>query len=82
MIIVDRADKIFFPHRVMYPLRSQQTYSLMPIAVENVPVYYYGITFPEKDIEYLNTKKLKELGLQIEHMQTFDEESLYRISKP
>ncbi len=82
LIIVDRADKLFFPHRVLYPLRSEQTYQLMPRAVENVPLYYYGITLPPVDLAYLNNQKLKELGLKIEHLKTFDVESLYRISKP
>lgn len=79
LIVVDRADKLFFPHRVTYPLRSDQTYDLMPRAVQMVPVYYYGITLPERDLTYLNERKLKERGLRIEWIQTFDEESLYRI---
>lgn len=82
VIVVDRADKIFFPYRlVRYPLRSEDTYQLLPKILESVPLYYYGITFPPKDMEYLNTKKLLDLGLQIEHVQTYGQESLYRIEK-
>ncbi|MFH1433852.1 MAG: hypothetical protein ABIG32_03075, partial [Candidatus Uhrbacteria bacterium] len=82
VIVVDRADKIFFPERkVMYPLRSDKTYELMPRIVLRNPLYYYGVTFPETDVEYLNTKKLAELGLQIELIETYDEESLYRITQ-
>lgn len=80
IIIVDRADKIFWPDRlVRYPLRDEATYQLMPKIVLRQPLYYYGITFPETDMEYLNTRRLAELGLQIELVQTFEEESLYRI---
>ena len=82
LIIVDRADKLFFPHRVLYPLRSEQTYALMKEAVARVPLYYYGITLPEADLLYLNNHKLKNLGLKIDLLTTFDEESLYQISLP
>ncbi len=82
VIVVDRADKIFFPDRkVMYPLRDDRTYGLMPRIVLRNPLYYYGITLPQLDLDYLNTKKLAELGLQIEIVETYDEESLYRITQ-
>ncbi|HAU65727.1 MAG: hypothetical protein UT30_C0007G0007 [Candidatus Uhrbacteria bacterium GW2011_GWF2_39_13] len=81
VIIVDRSDKLFFPHRqVWYPLRDEATYAAMPRLVEKTQLYYYGITFPQADIEYLNTDRLKNLGLQIELIETFQQESLYRIS--
>lgn len=80
VIVVDRADKLFFPdRRVTYPLRSDHTYELLPRVLLRVPLYYYGITFPESDLEYLNTRRLYDLGLRIELVETFDEESLYRI---
>jgi hypothetical protein len=80
VIIVDHGDKIFFPDRtVRYPLRDQTTYDLMPGIVLRTELYYYGITFPESDMEYLNIKKLAEMDLQIDLVQTFDQESLYRI---
>lgn len=80
VIIVDRADKLFFPNRhVRYPLRSEETYALMPKIAEKNDLYYYGITLPEKDFRYLNESKLKFFGLQIEYIKTYDEESLYRI---
>jgi len=80
VIVVDRADKIFFPYRhVLYPLRSDATYDLLPQLILHGPVYYYGITLPEMDMEYLNTRKLKERGLQIERVETFEEESLYHF---
>ncbi|MFC1788012.1 ArnT family glycosyltransferase [Patescibacteria group bacterium] len=79
VIIVDRADKIFFPHRsVLQPLRSDQTYKIMPKIAELTPLYYYGVTFPKVDFDYLNQERL-ENNLQIQLIETFDAESLYRI---
>ena len=81
IIIADRADKYLFPERrVITPLRDERTYAVMPKAVEQVPLYYFGITFPESDLEYLNTLKLPPLGVKIELVTTIQEESLYRIS--
>ncbi|MEK7615270.1 MAG: hypothetical protein AAB431_02710 [Patescibacteria group bacterium] len=83
IFIVDRADKLFFPYRhVLYPLRSEKTYELMPALSKSGPLYYYGITFPQSDIDYLNGIKLKQLGLQIEFLKTYDQESLYHIYSP
>jgi hypothetical protein len=44
-----------------------------------VPLYYYGITLPQADIDYLNGDKLKAMGLQIDFVENFGEESLYKI---
>lgn len=87
VIVVDRGDKLFFPERnVLYPLRDERTYALLPRIVLLAPLYYYGITFPETDLTYLNEEKLRGLGLAIEHVETYNEESLYRLipapSKP
>ena len=80
VIIVDRADKLFFPHRrVWYPLRDEATYAAMPLILESVTLYYYGITFPQQDFDYLNTSRLARMGLRIERVETYEEESLYRI---
>ncbi len=81
VIIVDRADKLFFPYRdVLYPLRDEATYALMPKLVRRVPLYYYGITLPPQDIGYLNEEKLAAKGLRIDLVRAFDIESLYRIT--
>lgn len=81
VIVVDRADKLFFPLRsVLYPLRSDETYDLMPRLILRVPLYYYGITLPSQDVDYLNTRKLREHGLMIEPLHTYGIETLYKIS--
>ncbi|MBI5794316.1 hypothetical protein HZA87_04540 [Candidatus Uhrbacteria bacterium] len=83
VIIVERADKLFFPERrVLYPLRDETTYAAMPVLVSQAPLYYYGITFPEVDLAYLNGSRLKRMDLQIELVQTYNQESLYHIFSP
>lgn len=80
VIVVDRADKLFFPDRhVRYPFRSEKTYNLMPKIASTKPLFYYGITFPQSDLDYLNQTKLKNLGLQIESIKTFNKETFYKI---
>lgn len=83
VIIVDRGDKLFFPHRhVWYPLRDEATYAAMPALLESTTLYYYGITFPQNDLDYLNSSRLKRMDLGIELVQDYGDESLYRIFKP
>ncbi len=80
VVIVDRADKYLFPHRrVIVPLRSDFTYAAMPTLAPIVPLYYFGITFPESDLEYLNSEKLAAMGLAIAPIVTVQNETLYRI---
>jgi len=82
VIVTERGDKLFFPDRVIrYALRDESTYALLPQIIEVAPLYYYGLTFPQSDLDYLNGEKLKGLGLQIEFLQNFGAESLYKFSK-
>jgi len=81
VIIVDRADKYLFPYRrVVVPLRDDKTYAALVELVKDVPTYYFGITFPQTDLDYLNGDKLKAMGLKIELVETISEESLYKFS--
>jgi hypothetical protein len=78
LVVVDRADKLLFPDRaVIYPLRSAETYAMLPRLVAAVPVYYYGITLPPEDLEYLRGSKLPPLGLTIDPVISFEQETLY-----
>ncbi len=81
VIITDRSDKLFFPHRnVIYPFRSESTQYQLKEMEEEFPLYYFGITLPQDDMDYLNNRKLKEKDLQIIRIETFDQESLYKIT--
>lgn len=80
VIIVDRADKYLFPsRRVIVPLRSDSTYAAMPALAATVPLFYFGITLPQSDLDYLNTEKLSSSKLTIEPVITLNEETLYMI---
>ena len=80
VVIVDRADKYIFPYRrVIVPLRADSTYAAMPTLAPIVPLYYFGITFPEIDLAYLNNVKLSAMNLSITPVVTIHDETLYRI---
>jgi 4-amino-4-deoxy-L-arabinose transferase-like glycosyltransferase len=80
VIIVDQADKIFFPeYKVIQPLRDERTYKLIPDLAEIVPLYYYGVTLPQKDIDYLYAKKLDPQKVEIIKIKDFGIESLYKL---
>lgn len=80
VIIVDRADKIFFPeHQVIQPLRDEQIYKLIPDLANLVPIYYYGITLPQEDIDYLYAKKLDPQEVEIVRVRDFGVETLYKL---
>ncbi|MCH8346168.1 MAG: hypothetical protein IIC87_04450 [Chloroflexi bacterium] len=80
VVIVEHADKFIFPHRrVVYPLRSESTYKNLPILSRHAPIYYYGITFPETDLSWLQNEKLPPMGLSIEPITTLGEQTLYRF---
>lgn len=82
VIMTDRSDKIFFPgRRVMVPLRSEQTYASIPKLAERVPLYYYGVSLPQKDLDFLNTQRLNPHDLRIEFVETFGVESLYEVRR-
>jgi len=81
IVIVDRADKFVFPSRtVVTPLRSEATFAELHNLAERRPLYYWGITLPEKDMVFLNSVQFAEMGLQIEYIQTVLDESLYKIT--
>ncbi len=80
VIIVDQADKIFFPkYRVIQPLRDDQIYKLIPKLAKIVPLYYYGITLPQKDIDYLYAEKFDPKEVEIVKIKDFGVETLYRL---
>lgn len=83
VIVVDRDDKILWPERqVIQPLRDDTTYASLPIIAKSAPLYYFGLTLPETDLDYLNQQKLPGLGLQIQAVKTIDTKTLYKIYAP
>jgi len=80
VIVVDRADKIFFPeHRVISPLRDDGTYALIPKLVKILPLYYYGLPLTQKEIDLIYQNKLDIEVVQMEKIGDFGAESLYKF---
>ncbi len=78
LIVVDRADKLVFPDRaVIYPLRSDRTFEALGQLAGHTPLYYFGITFPQADLDHLRQVKLPPLGLTIQPVWTLGQETLY-----
>lgn len=84
VIITEYHDKFLFPERkVIVGLfndnnMNENYYKL----VNHLPVYYYNFSFPEKDLNYLNDRRLREFGLQIYLVKDINETfSLYRLTK-
>ncbi len=81
VLIADRADKFLFPARpVRYPLRDDRTYALLPRLLSEAPVYYFGLTLPEKDLRFLNETKLPTFGARVDPVESIGDETLYRFS--
>ncbi len=84
VIITLYHDKLLFPERkVVVGLFDDKAmierYSRM---VEYLPVYYYNFTLPQKDVDYLNSRRLAEFGLGIKEVQKVTGDfTLYRLFK-
>jgi hypothetical protein len=82
VIITEYHDKFIFPERKVIVGRfdNNQMNRFYYNLSGHLPVYYYNFSLPEKDIEYLNNRRLKEFGLNISLIEdvngTF---SLYRV---
>ncbi|MDD5071966.1 MAG: glycosyltransferase family 39 protein [Patescibacteria group bacterium] len=84
IIITRYHDKIFFPERkVIVGLFDDENMNARYARLVNyLPVYYYNFTFPEKDLNYLNDKKLKEAGLMITPIEKITADfTLYKLGK-
>lgn len=82
VLIVDRADKIFFPeHRVITPLRDDGTYALIPQLAKILPLYYYGLPLTEDEINYIYQNKIDQNIVQMEKVGDFGAEALYKLER-
>lgn len=80
VVIVDYDDKFIFPRRrVMIPFRNEYIQNSLPDIIKQVPVYYWGLKLPQKDLDYLNDKKFSERNLYIEEYMQIENKSLYKI---
>jgi len=84
VIITRYHDKLFFPERkvIVGLFDDDNMVSLYAALLKYLPVYYYNFTFPEKDMNYLNNKKLAKFNLRIEPVEKVtDSFTLYKLSK-
>lgn len=83
VIITQYHDKLLFPARKVIVGLFDDSNMTKEYAVltQYLPVYYYNFTFPERDINYLNNRKLPAFGLKIEAMaQVTKDFTLYKLS--
>ncbi|NQV12656.1 glycosyltransferase family 39 protein [Candidatus Uhrbacteria bacterium] len=87
LLIVDRSDKIVFPDRqVVLSLRDETTYASLPLMIDAVEktgssLYYYGITLPQEDLDFLHKTRLAPVALKMEAVEQIGEKTLYMFSR-
>ena len=82
VIITEYHDKFFFPERKVIVGRFDDNNMLnyyYQIA-KYLPLYYYNFTLSSADLEYLNNRRLKEFGLNIDLKSEYNSVfSLYQL---
>ena len=85
VIITRYHDKLLFPERkvIMGLLTDDNMNRLYANLVkQQVPLYYYNFTLADKDFDYLNSSRLKVLGLKIDKVAKITKDfTLYRLSR-
>ena len=82
VVITEYHDKILFPERKVIngrfnDLAMNRIYRRL---TDFLPVYYFNFTFSPSDLAYLNQRRLKEIGLFLEPVQSIGPDfTLYRL---
>lgn len=82
VIITRYHDKLFFPERKVIVGLFDDAGMVTEYAnlTKHLPVYYYNFTLPEKDLNYLNERRLPPAGLRIEAVKKItDDFTLYKL---
>ena len=83
VIITQYHDKLLFPERkvIVGLFNDDEMIRQYAVLTEFLPVYYYNFTFPEKDFNYLNEKRLVKFNLKIELVEKVAKDfTLYRLT--
>jgi len=83
VIITFYHDKLFFPQRkvVVGLFNDKNMVAQYAVLAKYLPVYYYNFTLPPEAINYLNERRLKEVGLQIEQISRINYDfTLYKLN--
>ena len=83
IIVTQYHDKQLFPERkVVNALLTNDTVNQsLGQALRFYPVYYYNFVFPEKDLRYLNERRLPQFGFTINPIVHRGQFALYRLEK-
>lgn len=84
IIITRYHDKVLFPERkvVVGLFDDPNIIREYGNLAERLPVYYYNFTFPEKDLTYLNSGPLFDVGLRLTPLEKItDSFTLYSLKK-
>ena len=76
VIVLNRADKIFWPERkvISYMGNDEVFVGVSELLKNNIPVYFYHHTFlPEELFQRLNTTALSEFGVQLRVFKVYGE---------
>ena len=81
IIITQYHDKQLFPERrVINALLTDDTVNAsVGRILKYYPVYYYNFTFPEKDLKYLNERRLPAFGFTLELLEHRGSFGFYRL---
>jgi len=84
VLITRYHDKLVFPERkvIVGDFTDPNMVTIYSELSDSLPVYYYNFTFPEKDFEYLNTRKLVKFGFQLQEIKKLNYDfTLYKLVK-
>ena len=82
IILTQYHDKVLFPQRrvIMGLMHEPPYYPYLKKLLNHYPVYYLNFTYPENDLNYLNTSRLPEFGLQLEPLEFIGRDfTLYQL---
>jgi hypothetical protein len=82
IILTKYHDKLLFPQRkvIVATFPDNDLSKQLEKLIEKYPIYYYHFKLPEKDIKYLNERRLPPYGLNINLIRDVDDTfSLYKI---
>ena len=83
-IITRYHDKLLFPERkvIVGDFNDNNMNKLYAVLADKLPLYYYNFTLPQKDVDYLNNRRLADFGLSIAPTNVINNNfSLYKIEK-
>lgn len=82
VIITLYHDKLLFPQRrvIVGLFDDKEMVAKYAKLAKIAPLYYYNFTLPQKSVDYLNNKRLKENGLKIKKVEEIGDFALYRLS--